>query len=300
MKLILKAKAAAQGETRVWKDGKTREKVGKKWIVVSGGTKTPERQMADAWRVAQEHFDFALSSSLGHLVEQVMLESGITSFEGLVEKIQNGPQDTAHRLFKKLVDKTRQVPTMAGDRKFVVDEFGQSLIRLKDQYSTQAKAKLTITKTSKTGKKYRTYEEGKHNTELPPIKATRLKTEKRRLGGWSVSGELKTEHVRRMLATKSAKITHGKPDARKKWVLPKKAEDMELKYKGDSLMIRVKQVVMKDKRTRATAKAEIKIPYAYAKGFLLNQIVSKRTRNNFVFRLEHSAGYRNYLEKYGS
>ncbi len=87
-------------------------------------------------------------------------------------------------------------------------------------------------------------------------------------------------------------------DNKKPWILPKKAEDMELKYTGDGLIINVKQIDKKKERTRATAKAEIKIPFTFAKAFLLNQIESKRTRNNFIFRMEHSQGYRNYMERY--
>ena len=299
MFLLLKHKAADPGETRVWADGKTRKKVGKKWIVISSG-KSPERQMADTWRKGQEYFDYAMTTNLGYLVEQTLQEHGIASYDDLVDAIKKGPQDTAHTFFKTLINKVNAIQTQPKERQAVVDMFGRSLILLKDQYSSKAKEKLTITKTSKKGNEYRAYEEGKHDTSLPSIKATRIKTEKKKLGGWSVTGELTTSHIRKMLATKSAAITSGKPDSRKKWILPKKAEDMELKYKGDSLVIHVKQIVKKKERTRATAKASIKIPYAYAKGFLLNQIASTRTRNNFIFRMERSQGYQNYLERYGA
>jgi len=300
MNLILKAKAAAQGETHTWADGTTRKKVGKKWVVVEGGQKGEKQVLADSWRRGREYFNYAMTTNLGSEVDAVMQARNIKGFEGLVEAIKNGPADTAHQIYKDVVDRVKSTPAPVGDKKAVVDLIGRSLIQLKERFSTKPKVKLTITKTSKKGKEYRTYEEGKHDTALPVMKASRVKTEKKRMGGWSVTGDLSTSHIRAMIKTKVAKLTAGLPNGKKKWILPKKAEDMDLKYKGDSLTIRVKQIVKKKERTRATAKAEIKIPYSFAKAFLLNQIASKRTRNNFIFRMEHSSGYRNYMERYGA
>lgn len=300
MQLILKAKAAAQGEAHTWSDGKTHKKVGKKWVVISGGQKTEQRQLSDAWRRGQQLFDYSMTTNLGDVIDDVLQRRGIGSYEELVDTIKAGSQDTAHRIFKEAVDEIRSATATTGDKRAAVDLFGRMLIILKDQYSTAPKTKLTIVKTTKTGKKYGVYPEGKHSTELPVMKPSRLKTEKSKMGGWSVTGELKTSHVRAMLKTKAAKLVSGKPDARKTWIMPKKAEDMNLKYTGDALTITVKQVVKKAKRTRATAKVEIKIPYSMAKAFLLNQIASTRTRNNFIFRMEHSQGYRNYMEKYAA
>lgn len=300
MQLLYKAKAAAQGETRTWADGKTRKKVGKKWIIVEGGVKTPARQLSDAWRRGQEYFDYSMTTNLGELVEEVLQDRGIENYSGLVDAIKEGPPNTAHLLYKELVDKVLSDLAPTGDKKAVVDLFGKTLIQLRNQYSTKPKTRLTVTKTSKKGKTYRTYEEGKHSSELPAIKPSKIQEDTRRMGGWSITGTLTSTNIKRMIKAKSAKIVSGAVDEKKEWILPKKAEDMSVTYRGDSLMIRVKQVDQKAQRTRATAKVEIDIPYTFAKSFLLNQVKSKRTRNNFIFRMEHSAGYREYMDRYGA
>lgn len=300
MDLIIKAKSAMQGETRIWADGKTRKKIGKKWIVVDGGTKTEKRIIADAWRRGQMFYDYSMTTNLGDIIDSVLQRRGISNYNDLVEAIKRGPQDTAHRIYKEAIDQIRKTLAPVGDKKAASDLLGKTLIILKETFSSKPKSRLTITKTSRKGKEYRTYAEGKHTTELPPIKASRIKTERKKMGGWSITGPLTTQHIRGMLANQGAKVISGQIDARKKWVLPVKAEDMELKYRGDSLTIQVKQIVKKKERTRATAKVEIKIPYAFAKAFLLNQIKSIRTRNTFIFKLEHSQGYRDYLGRYGA
>jgi hypothetical protein len=298
MILILKAKAAAQGETRTWKDGKTREKVGKKWVIVSEGKKA--KVIGGAEKRAKDFYNYAMTTNLGNIIEDVMLSRNLIDYEGLINSIKEGPADTAHKIYKEVVDRVKAIKAPVGDKKAIVDLFGRSLIQLKELYSTKPKVKLTITKTSKQGKEYRGYEEGKHGMSLPVMKASRVKTDKKKMGGWSVTGALSTIHIRAMLKTNAAKIISGTPNGKRKWILPKKGDDMELKYKGDGLVIHVKQIVKKKERTRATAKADIEIPYTFAKAFLLNQIASKRTRNNFIFRMEHSKGYRDYMEKYGS
>jgi hypothetical protein len=297
---LFKGKRADQGETRVWKDGKTRKKVGKKWVIVEGGQKTEARHLADSWRRSKKLFDYSLTTNLGDEIDKVLQGRGIESFDQLVEEIEQGPADAAHRIYKEAVDNIRSALATPGDKKAAIDLFGRSLIILKDQYSVKPKARLTVTKTSKKGKKYRAYEEGKHTTELPPIKPSAAKAEQAKMGGWSVTGKLTTAHVKKMLQSGAATVISGEPKENKPWVLPKKAEDMEQKYKSDHLLIRVKQVDKKKQRTRATAKVEIKIPYAFAKAFLLNQIESTRTKNYLIFRMERSQGYRNYMEKYGA
>lgn len=298
--LLLKAKAAAQGETRTWADGKTRKKVGKKWVVVEGGQKSEARRKADAWRRAQESLAYALSTSHGDSVDMVLQKYNLGGVDDIIEYLKDKPPGAASQLYREVVDDIRAMPGTPKDKQATIKLFGQALIQIRDQYVSQPKEKLMVKKTSKTGKTYYEYEEGKHTDELPVIKPSVLKKEKAKMGGWTVTGSLGTEHVRKMLETGAAKLVSGKIDGRKPWVMPDKAEDMELKYTGDALTIHVKQVEKKKKRTRATAKVDIKIPYAYAKAFLLNHIDRKRTRNNFIFRLEHSQGYRNYLDKAGA
>ena len=300
MHFLMKAKAAAQGETRTWADGKTRKKVGKKWIVVEGGVKTEERQAADAWRRGRIFFDHSLATNLGVVVADVLQDYDVSSYNDLIEKIKTGSHDTAHRIYKDVVDRIRETPGTVGERKAVVDPFGRALIQIRDQYAIRPKTKLTVTRVSKKGKTYRTYDEGKHSPELPSMKPSVVQAAQRKMGGWSVTGTLLSTHIQKMLRAGGAKIVSGKVSPRKAWILPKKAVDMQLSYKGDVLKIIVKQVAQKEQRTRATAKVEISIPYALAKAFLMTQVDSKRTRNNFIYRMERSPGYRDYLEAYGA
>lgn len=297
--ILRKAKAANQGETHTWADGKNYRKVGKKWILVHD-TKTPDKHLENVMRRSKKFFDYSMTTNLGNLVEDTLRAKGLTNFESLVEAIKTGPRDTAHKIYKDFISRVRATPSPASDRQAVASFLGHSLIDLKSIYTTQPKARLTVTKTSSKGNKYRTYEEGDHNDDLPSIKASRIQSDRKKLGGWSVTGGLSTKHVLSMLKTNAAKLIDGKPDARKKWILPKKAEDMRLSYTGSDLTITVKQMAPGKERAKTTARVEIKLPYTFAKAFLLNQIESKRTRNNFIFRLERSAGYRAYLEKYGA
>lgn len=298
--LLLKAKAAAQGETHTWADGKTRKKVGKKWVVVAGGQKSEERQKADSWRRAQESLAYALSTVHGDSVDMVLQKYNLNGVDDIIEYLKDKPPGAASQLYREAVDDIRAMPGTPKDKQAAIKLFGQALIQIRDQYVSQPKEKLKIKKTSKTGKTYYEYDEGKHTDELPLIKPSVLKKEKAKMGGWTVTGNLSTTHVRKMLETGAAKLVSGNIDGRKPWVMPDKAEDMDLSYTGKALTIHVKQVEKKKKRTRATAKVDIKIPYAYAKAFLLNQIDRKRTRNNFIFRMERSKGYRDYLDRAGA
>ena len=61
-----------------------------------------------------------------------------------------------------------------------------------------------------------------------------------------------------MLENGTAVMDKGTINPKRKWVLPTKAEDIELTYKGDSLNLTVKQVQKrKDKRGLVTAGIEI-------------------------------------------
>lgn len=296
---LLKGKAAAQGETRVWADGKTRKKTGKKWITVGEGTQTESQKHEYADKVAKRHYTYALTGRHGAVVAETLSDYGIDGYEGLVAAIKDGPQETASKLFRALVDKARELYVPGGERKALMQNFGQALIHLKDQYGTQPKARMTVTRTTKkTGKKY--WEPKNTARDLPVIKPSRLRADKKRLGGWSVTGPLQAKHVRAMVVAGSAKITEGVVDGRKPWVLPQKIVDIPIKYKGAGLTVRVKQVSQRKHRTRASAKADIIIPYAYAKAYLLAHVKSTRTRNNLIFRMERSAGYRDYMEKYAA
>jgi hypothetical protein len=296
---ITKAKALPENTVRTWADGNKYKKVGKKWIKIAE-TKTTEEQIEAKKESAQSYFEYSMASSLGAIVDDVLQSRGIFSFEGLVKDIKNNDASQAHRIYKDVVDRVRRANATPGEKQSVLDMFGRSLLKLKNTYSTRPKTKLKTKVISKKGNVYYDYKEGKHSTELPVVKPSILSAAKKRVGGWDITGELSTEHVRRMIKNKNAKVLKGKPKSGKKWYLPKKAKDMELKYNGDGLTIMVRQKGKKEgSKTYYSAVVQFKIPYAYAKAFLLNQISSVRTRNNFIFRMEHSAGYRKFLDKAG-
>lgn len=294
---LLKAKAVPPG-TRSVHGGVPKIKVGKKWVRVAEG-KTLRRQKMDVERSAQGYFDYAMTTNLGEVVERVLMQRGIDSFESLVDTIKKNDDSEAHRIYKDVVDAVRAEQAPTGDKKAVLDLFGRSLISLRNQYATKPKTRVTVKIRSKKGTEYVGYAEGKHTSELPALKPTVLQAAKKKMGGWSVTGTLSTEHVKKMLSQKSAKLVSGKIDARRPWHLPSKASDMDLKYKGRDLTVTVTQQRKPRgaKRAKVTARVDIKIPYAYAKAFLANQIKSVRTRNDFIFRLEHSQGYRDYVEE---
>jgi hypothetical protein len=297
---LLKGPVAAQGETRVWADGQTHKKVGKRWITVrtaGGRVRSTKAKVADVWRAGQQHFDFAMTTNLGDEVEAILHDEGIDSYEDLVAKIKTGTRGTAHKLYKKLVDRIRTVTAPPSDKGAALHMIGSSLVKLNEVYAAQPKVKVTVKTTSKTGKEYYRQIKGE---ELPTLKASSVATAKRKMGGWSVTGPLTSKHVRAMIKKKSAKLVSGKIDSKKKWHLPKKSEDMQIKYKGNHLLIRVKQVRKGKERTRASAKVEVKVPYAFAKAYLLKQVESRKVAKNLIFRMENSSGYRKFLSRSGA
>lgn len=296
IRTLLKHVAANQGETHVWADGVTRKKVGKKWVVVSA-TKTMTQKKVDVQRKGRAYFDYAMSTNLGGVVEQSLQSMGIKGYDALVSKVKTGSQGTAHKIYKKIVDTLKVDTAPQGDKQAAIDMIGRSLVTLKQQFATGPKTKLTVTKTGKTGLTYLVREK---EYSLPTLKASAIRTAKKKMAGWSITGKLESKHVKGMIANKSAKLISGKIDSKKKWIMPNKAIDIEMKYKGKSLLIRVKQVRKMKERTRASAVVEIKIPYTYAKSFLQSQVKSKKTASNFIFRLERSAGYRDFLERSGA
>jgi len=301
MKLFIKHKAAAQGETRIRRDGKTYKKMGRKWIVVSqpkgAPRKKPGQVAEEAWQRGSDHYLATLiGTEVGETVENALNEMGITDYDALVDKVRNEPGDITQQIYTQVSKRVYDLPGIPGEQQQTLDTFGRTLQTLRDYFSTKPKIALKIKVTSRKGQEYYKY---KDKNELPVVKPKALLAATRKLAGWTVTAPLESKHVRGMIAKKTAKLVSGKIDNRRSWVLPVKQEDINWKYRGDSLLIRVKQVRGMKERTRATAKAEIKIPYAYAKAFLLNQVKSKRTRNYFIFRIERSAGYRDFLERSG-
>lgn len=301
--VLLKHRAAAQGEVRRWADGKARKKVGQKWIVVEEETRPVEQVRDKALQRAEDYFDYSLTSNLGGELETALNELDIYGFQGLSDRIKGQRPDEASKIYRHVVDHIRGVNAAPGDKQAVLDLFGRGLIQLKDYFAEGPKTKATIKKTGKGGGVY--YDQKDRNpveTELPLLKPSAIADAKKKVGGWSVTGPLRTTHVEKMLKTGTAELVSGKINAKKKWELPQKAKDMEIKYKGDGLWITAKQTKpSKTGKSRlTTASVRIKIPYAYAKAYLKAQIESTRTANNLIFRMERSAGYRDFLEREGS
>lgn len=286
---LLKAKPAAEGEVRTWADGYKRKKVGKKWVVVGSAPTIKEKLTSQA----EKHFNYAMASNLGDIVDDILEDFGIKSFEALENKIKTGTSDTAHKIYKQVVDRVKASTGSNEDKKAVMHFMGVSLVNLRDTYGG-AKASLTVKKKSKTGKEYYV----KDAPGGPPtLKATTISKAKKKMGGWSVTGDLSTSHVREMLKLGSAKLISGKIDSKKKWHMPKKAKDITFKYKGDSLEIQARQIRKAGTQERSSAVVSIAVPYAYVHAFLNAHIKSTKTRNSFLFKIEHSQGYRNFIDK---
>lgn len=288
--ILVKAKALPEGTVRSRRDGHRYKKVGSRWIRIAS-TKTLVDQEKETINTAENYFNQSMASNLGWAVENVLDVRGINGFKGLIAAIKKGPVDTAHSIYKQIVDDIREANGTVGDKKAVVDFIGRSLLYLKNQYASKPVPRLSVTRTSKTGKEYR-----EKKSYLPVIKASVASRELKKIGGWSVTGPLTTGAVKSMLSTGSAKMLSGKLSAKKKWILPQKAEDMSFSFRGNGLTIIAKQVNMREKRTRATAKVSITIPYAFLHSFLHTHIKSARTRNNFARRIELSPGYIDYMD----
>lgn len=305
MILFCKAKKAAPGEIRHRKDGRDWRKIGIKWARVPAIHKVVLNDLQEA----EHHFNYAMTTRMGNVVAEVLSRHDITDFNSLVAKLKNGLPDTAHKVYKEMYDTINSSPGTHEDKQAALHFIGHALVKVKALHVESTKANMQVKVTSKTGKEYYRSQIGATgktgrgdliSMELPLLKPTTIAAAKKRVGGWSVTGTLETLHVRAMLANGTAKLTYGKLNAKKPWVMPSKAEDMHLRYLGDSLLIRVKQSSKRAQRTSPVAKVEIKLPYAFAKAFLIHHIESVRTRNNFIFRMEHSKGYAAFLDKAGA
>jgi len=291
MILFLKHKAAMEGEIRTHQDKRQWKKTGHKWVIVHR-----ERQVLDKTEVtAQNYFDHAMTTNLGGEISTILEKHGVTGFNSLVEKIKTSKPDTAHNIFKEVFDHIDKGPGVPREKHAALHLIGTALVKLRDQYTTgSAKPRVTMkVKSHITGKEYTKVE--KVSEKLPLLKPSAVLAATKLMGGWSVTGSLKSDNVMRMLKNKTATLIEGQVHSQKAWVMPSKAEDMKLKYNGTSLTIHVKQIRNVAERTRATAKVDIEIPYAFAKAFIISHIKSKKTRNNFIFRMELSKGYKAFL-----
>lgn len=195
---LVKAKAAAQGEVRVWSDGLKRKKVGKKWVVI--GNEATAKEKAETQ--SKTYFDHALATDVGDVVEEVLKENGIEGYDQLAEKIKTGPRDTAHKLYKEIVDKVKASGSgTKGGKQAAMHLIGTALVNLKSFYDTGAKTTATVKVTSGAGKEYYKYPESTFGVteELPTLKPSVISKAKKKMGGWSVTGKLDSKHVREML-----------------------------------------------------------------------------------------------------
>jgi len=293
---LLKGKAVPVGTVTTYSNGEKWKKLQSgKWTRVIDDSKS-EQHTNYINKTAQRHFDYAMTSSMGHIIDNALKVNGVDSFESLVDSIKKGDQALSSRIYKTAVDSMREAKAEKGVKKATLDNFGRALIMLRGEYGNSVKARLTMDVKSKSGKVYRAKPKS-GNTDLPQLKATVILKEKKKMGGWSVTGNLTSGMVSKMIKNKTATLVSGKINAKKKWVMPSKAVDLDMSYTGKHLGITVKQVSKVKKRNKVTAKVFIKVPYAFAKAFLLSHITSVRTRNNIIFRMENSKGYRNYIEK---
>ena len=136
----------------------------------------------------------------------------------------------------------------------------------------------------------------------PSLKATALKQAKVKLGGWTEMAKLPTTaQIRKMITKKTATLEFGKINPRKKWVLKqdKGRNDVTIPFRETEkgITVYLKQTRKVQQRTRRTALLRVEIPYAVAKEFLKNHIVSMMTRNELVRQVEASKGYKRFLEE---
>ena len=107
MKLFIKHKAAAQGETRLRRDGKTYKKMGRKWIVVSQPKGAPRKNLGqvaeEAWqRGSDTYLATLIDTEVGETIENALNEMGITDYDALVDKIRSEPGDITRQIYTSL------------------------------------------------------------------------------------------------------------------------------------------------------------------------------------------------------
>lgn len=291
MKLLLKHKAYPEGTIRKWADGTTRKKVGKLWVKVHAADKFINKRN----KKANQYMNYALTSSLGDVIEKVFQSKHIKDFKGLTNYVGKKSYNAASNLFREIkgaVDKTDK-PKDA--KKFALTMIGHSLVMLHNEYWGAEKPKVTLKVKTKNGKEY--YK--RKPKELPVFSAKTLQQAKRKLGGWSDMKKLpSTNQLKVMLKKKSAKLVSGKPSDKLEWNVGKKLKDVVVPWRPEEkgIIVNLKQFKKVNTRNSVLAHVQVKIPYAYAPAFLTNHITSIRTRNNLMGQLERSKGYKNFLE----
>lgn len=286
-----KGKAADEGAVHTWKDGKSRRKVGKKWVLVSNVSDFKEKVLSES----ETYYNYAMTTNMGDVVEYALNDMGISTYDELVDHLKGGPSDTAHQIYKKIVDTVTEYPGTHTDKQAAIHLIGTALVRLRDTLSGP-KTKLTIKKTSPKGKDYYAYSS---ESGPPTLKASAISAAKRKVGGWTVTGPIGTDNVRKMLKNKNATLVSGKIDSRRKWEMLKGSKGLQFKYGGDSLNVTMIQMRNAGKLRRETARVSINIPYAFVHAFL-NSHTNKKTRNNYIHMIERSKGYREFLKREGA
>jgi len=292
MRIFWKGKAAAPESTiRTWADGKQHKKVGHTWITLGEGKSArPGISKKDA--KASAFFDAAMGQTWAGLgiLEHLEDTHHVSDFAGLKKLISTGEKGRAGKIFsstKKYVD-SLSIPTK--DKQKAIDKLGRSLLILRDLYSGP-KQKLMVNVRTKKGKPRYVPKEAPQ----PSFKASKIRSAREKLGGWSDMSKLPTmTQLNKMIRKGTAKITWGKPTAKKKWEVYQGLDDVAIPFKESAKGIEVKllQTHMVKKRTRRTVTVELTIPYPHARQFLESHIKSARTRNNLIGQLTRSDGYK--------
>jgi hypothetical protein len=299
---LLKAKAASEGETRIWADGKKHKKLGRKWVTVGSAETAPVERIQKKEVKAQRLFDYAVTSELGDTVSEVLGSRGVSDYPGLVKYLQSQPVGAAHKIFKEVVDRIEDGPGNHADKQSTIHLIGQALVRTKENLAAQPKVRMTIKRNktkavqSKTGKTYREVYSKRYDYEMPPLKPSAVAAVQQSMGGWTVTGPLSTKHVKAMVKTGKATGVSGKPVAGLDWTMPDTLDGFKLKYSGTDLQVRMRQYSTTPKGYRKLAsEVDVSVPYAFAVSFVDSQVKQKKIRNSLIYRMVNSKGFKEFL-----
>ena len=290
MKILIKHKAYPEGTVRKWKDGTTRKKVGKLWVVVHTADKFIQKRN----KKANQYMNYALTTSLGDVIDGVLQSHKLNDFKAITKYVGNTSYNAASNLFREIKQAIDKTDKPVDAKKLAVTMVGKALVMLHREYWGNTKPRVRLKVQSKTGKIY--YKN--KLIEVPVISANRLKTAKDKLGGWGDMKKLPSfKQIKAMLRNKTAAIVRGKPDSHKKWEVGQLLRHTIIPWKPTETGIQVllRQTTINKKRKSINAEVKINIPYEYAPAFLSHHITGKKTRNNLLGQLNRSKGYRNFL-----
>lgn len=290
MRLITKSEVMQIGATSTWADGSVHKKVSPhKWVIVPRGDGISTKAKAD--RKAENYYNEAAAMSwagLG-LVEHLEDKYGVADFAGLKKLISAGPKGQASKIFRSTKDYVDSLSIPTGSKSAVIDRVGRALLVLRDTYAGP-KRKLTVRVRSESG---RIRWESKKAPQAS-FSAGRIRTAKKKLGGWSDMSKMPTiAQLKIMAKNKVAEIT-GIMRGKKKWEVYQRSKHIVVPFRENAkgIVVKMRQFESRKQRTHRTASVKLTIPYPFARQFLENNIKSARTRNDLVGQLTRSAGYK--------